>query len=212
MVSPSSEKFYTVRRSRSIQSTCFHKARQHTKIYTDPSILTLGGLIKFIGKVKAQAGISQGGVKRLVRARLTTAVTDGAEGKTSDLGCLPNEMTSALSGFGFDTSLIDTSSSCFSRVCVWLSVTFLHFKAPCMSCSSSSYSCKDRTVSTSKSTLCPSVCSMTARMSDQVTHHWGGMQTLCRYAHKTLFLTLFHTSRSSVPSSWNHGLCSNSIW
>ena len=46
MVSPSSEKFYTVRRSRSIQSTCFLKVRQHAKIYTSPRILTLDGLIK----------------------------------------------------------------------------------------------------------------------------------------------------------------------
>ena len=165
-----------------------------------------------IGKAKAQAGISRGGVKWLVRAKLATAVTGGAEGKASDLGYPLNEMTSALSGFGFDTSCIHMSPSCFSRDCVWLSITFLYFKAPCISYSLSSYSCKDWTVSTSKSTLFPSICSMTAHMNDHVTHHWGGIRTPCWYAHKTLFLTLFHMSRSSIPSSGNHRLCSSKIW
>ena len=127
------------------------------------------GWLNCNGKAKVQAGISRGRVKWLVRAKLAIAVTGGAEGKTLDLGCPLNEMTSILSGFSFDISCIYMSLSCFSKDCVWLSITFLYFKAPCISCSLSSYLGKDWIVFTSKSMLCPSICSMTARMSDQVT-------------------------------------------
>ena len=206
MVSPSSEKFYTIRRSRSIQSTCFFKVRLHAKIYTGPRILTLDGLIKLYWESKSTSRHLPRRREAVSTSKVSNCSYRWSRRRSLRFGLSAERNDFCLSGFGFDTSLIDTSLSCFSRVCVWLSMTFLHFKAPCVSCLSSSYSCKDRTVSTSKSTLCPSICFMTAHMSDQVTHHWGGMRIPCQYARKTLFLTLFYMSRLSVPSSGNHEL------
>ena len=155
MVSPSSEKFYTVRRNRSIQSMCFLKIRQHAKIYTVPRILTLDGLIKLYWESESTSRYLPRRSEAVSTSKVSNCCYRQSRRKTSDLGCPLNEMISVQSGFNFDASCIYMSLSYFSKDCVWLSITFLYFKAPCISCSLSSYSCKGWIVFTSKSTLCP---------------------------------------------------------
>ena len=169
MVSPSSEKFYTVRRSRSIQSSCFLKIRQHAKIYTVPRILTLDGLIKLYWESESTS-------RHLRRSEVvsTSKVSNCCYRRSRKknlrfgLSVEWNDLRSKWLQF-WHILYIYVSLSCFSKDCVWLSITFLYFKAPCISCSLSSYSCKDWIVFTSKSTLCPSICSIIACMSDHVT-------------------------------------------
>ena len=186
------------------------------------------------------------------------------------------------------------SLSCFSKDCVWLSITFLYSKAPCISCSLCSYSCKDwivfyfqiNTASAKSLQSCPTLCNPrdgSLRGSPSLgfsrQENWSGLPfpspmhesekwkwsrevaqscpTLsdpmdcsppgssihgifqarvlewgaiafskinvmpfnlfcdspyewpcnpCRYASKTLFLTLFYMPRLNVPSSGNHEL------